>query len=123
LRLRRRPPHVSYYAKPRIGDRIRDGGALSERTILHHHRVLFEALKRAERLRIITRNPRADVDPPRPKEQRVAALDHKQLGCLLDAAHGTRLHAPILVAVTTGMRLGGWGCVGSMSILMVVCCV
>jgi integrase len=81
-------------------------GGLSEQTLLHHHRVLSEALKRAERLKLRQGNPCADVQAPRPIRAEVRVLDEAQTMQLLQAAAGSRLYAPILVTVTTGLRLG-----------------
>lgn len=95
------------YREKRAGGRA-DGrpGGLSERTLLHIHRVLSEALKRAVRLRLIPRNPCNDVDSPRPRRAVVEVLDEAQTVAVLDAARGSRIYAPALVAVTTGLRLG-----------------
>jgi integrase len=79
---------------------------LYERTLLHCHRVLHEAMKRAVSRKRIASNPCADVAAPKPKPSTVGVLDEKQTGKLLETAQGTRLHVPILVAVTTGLRLG-----------------
>ena len=57
-----RPPHIQdAYARL-----LEDG--LAPRTVLHHHRVLREALQQALRWQILTRNPADAVTPPRPKD-------------------------------------------------------
>ena len=79
---------------------------LSAQTIQHHHRILSEALKQAVRLRVIARNPAADVDPPRPVRREMNILDQEQTAKLLKAAEGSAIYIVILIAVTTGMRRG-----------------
>lgn len=97
----------SLYQEKRSSGRA-DGkaGGLSERTVLHIHRVLSESLKRAVRLKLLAHNPCLDVDAPKPVRKEVSALSEDQTGILLDAAKDTRLYALILAAVTTGLRLG-----------------
>jgi hypothetical protein len=58
---------------------------LSAHTIKHHHRILSQALKQAFRLRLIARNPAADVDPPRPLHREMKIIDQAQTGVLLKA--------------------------------------
>lgn len=85
----------------------RDGkGGLSAMTVLHHHRVLRCALQQALRWGLLARNPADAVEPPRPERKEMAALDEWGTAHLLDVARGTRLYLPVLLAVTTGMRLG-----------------
>lgn len=85
----------------------RDGkGGLSAQTVLHHHRVLREALQQAVRWQLLARNPADAVEPPRPQPKEMCALDEQQAARLLDAAKGSRLYAPVVLAVTTGMRRG-----------------
>ena len=43
---------------------------------------------------------------PRPERKEMQVLDEEQTARLLAAAEGTRMYAPVLVAVTTGMRRG-----------------
>lgn len=81
-------------------------GGLSERSLHHVHRVLGTAMKKAVRLRLISRNPCEDVDSPRPQRKEVAALSESDTGVLLEGAKGNPLYPLILVAVTTGLRLG-----------------
>ncbi len=96
---------ASYSQALQSGRRNHTGG-LSARTVLCHHRVLKNALKQAVRWRLLLRNPGDSVDPPRPREREMRALDEKQTAALLKAAQGTSLHLPILLAVGTGMRRG-----------------
>src|SRR5262249_51728525 len=56
--------HECYSAALRSG-RCDGKGGLSARTVLHHHRVLREALHQAVRWQLLARNPADAVDPPR----------------------------------------------------------
>jgi integrase len=85
----------------------KDGhGGLSARTVLHHHRVLREALQQAVRSLLLSRNPADAVQPPRSEREEVGTLDSKQASQLLALAKGTRLYLPILIALATGARRG-----------------
>jgi integrase len=85
----------------------RDGkGGLSALTVLHHHRVLRCALGHAVKWQLVTRNVAEAVTPPRPVRRELAVLDREGTRQLLQAAEGTRLYLPVLLAVTTGLRLG-----------------
>lgn len=96
----------TYYANARVSGRADGKGGLSEQTLLHHHRVLSKAMKRAVRLKLRAGNPCADIEAPKPIRKEVAVLNERQTMALLQAAAGSRLYAPVLVAVTTGLRLG-----------------
>ena len=86
----------------------RDGreGGLAPRTRLHIHRIFSSALKHAAELQLIVRNPAANVKPPRVKKTAVNVLTVEQSAVLLNAVRGTKLHWPVLLALTTGMRRG-----------------
>lgn len=96
------------YAKWQAPGSRRDGrsGALSARTVHHHHRVLSEALRQAVRCQMLTRNPCEAVDPPRPQRTEMRALDVPDVRCLLEAAKNEPLEALIHCAVSTGARIG-----------------
>jgi integrase len=81
-------------------------GGLSAQTVLHHHRVLREALNQAVRWQLMPRNPADAVDAPKRERKEMRALNEGETAWLLEAARGTRLYVPILVAVTTGVRRG-----------------
>jgi integrase len=85
----------------------RDGrGSLAPRTILHHHRVLREALNQAVRWRLLSINPANAVQPPRPPAREIAVPSDADVTALLQAAEGTRLYLPLLAAIGTGLRRG-----------------
>ena len=58
------------------------------------------------RWRVLTFNPADAVDPPRPDKHEMKVLDEEQTRALIEASRDTNLYVPILLAVTTGMRLG-----------------
>ena len=95
------------YARLRTEGR-KDGrpGGLSARTILHFHRILHKALDQAVKWRLVARNVCDAVEPPRPQQQESHVLDEEQTVRLLEAAKGTQLHLPILLACATGARRG-----------------
>jgi hypothetical protein len=65
-------------------------GSLSAQSILHHHRLLSEALKMAVRWQLLARNPCDAVEPPRVHAKEVTPIDETGTAWLLDAARGTR---------------------------------
>jgi integrase len=81
-------------------------GGLSPQTIIHHHRVLRQALAQAVKWGLIVRNVADSVDPPRRARPEIRALDESQLAKLLKHAEGTRLVAPIYFAIVSGVRRG-----------------
>jgi integrase len=83
----------------------RDKG-LSERTVLHLHRVMFTALRDAVRLQYIARNVAESVEPPRPRTRDVEPLAVPTIPLILEAVAGTDLEVPTLIALGTGMRRG-----------------
>ncbi len=84
----------------------KNGGALSPQTVLHHHRVLREALNQAVKWRLLVRNPADAVDAPKPQRKEMRAIDATKMAWLLGVVEGTRLYVPVLLALTTGMRRG-----------------
>lgn len=111
------PLHLeAYYAQARTHGR-RDGrGGLGPRTVLHHHRILREALGQAVRWRQLHHNPAEAVEPPRAPHAEAEPLAPEDLAALLAAVRGTRLYLPVLLALATGARRGEvlglvWECV------------
>ncbi len=101
------PLHVQdcYSEAQRQGRRDGNGG-LSARTVLHHHRILRQALKQAVKWRLIAFDPTDAVRAPTPKAKKPETLDEAQTAAILEGAEGTSLCLPILLAVTTGLRRG-----------------
>ena len=94
------------YTELRKSGRKKSEGGLSEQTVKHIHSTLNNALKRAVKWKLLTNNPCIDVDKPNPKKVEMQALDENETASLLRSVENTRLYAPILVAVTTGLRRG-----------------
>jgi integrase len=95
-----RPAHI----QEAYGRLLRDG--LAHRTVLHHHRMLREALKHAVQWQFITHNPADAVTPPRPPRTEMRALDPAGVHRRLDASADPQMSTIIGVAVMTGMREG-----------------
>lgn len=102
------PLHIQAHYSDSMNGGRKDGreGGLSAQTVLHHHRVLREALNRAVKWGLLARNVADAAEPPRPEKAEVKAIDEAQAMWLVEASEGTRLRIPILLAVTTGMRRG-----------------
>lgn len=79
---------------------------LSASSIRHTHRVLHEALSRAVKWGLISRNPADVVDPPRPTRYRATVWTPEQVVRFLSVAQASEPSYSIafLLAVTTGMR-------------------
>ena len=102
-----RPLHLQEYYTEMCerGSKIGRGG-LSKKTVLNHHVLLRNALNRAVEWMLIVSNPADRVKPPTPDRHEMNTIGDKDLGILLQAAEGTRLYIPILIAISTGMRRG-----------------
>ena len=82
----------------------RDG--LAARTVLHHHRVLKEALKHAVGWQLLEQNPAEAVRAPRPERPEMRSLNPGEVAQLLDACGDDDLRRLVFTAVSTGLRLG-----------------
>jgi len=103
-----RPLHIQrvYAEWLRPGE---DGQPRSARaTLRKRHFVLHRALRDAVRLQYIALSPADGVEVPRIAglKKPIRVLSQEQTALLLQRAQGTRLHLPILVAVTSGLRRG-----------------
>ncbi len=102
-----RPLHIQgYYGQALLNGRLRGKGGLAPQTVLHHHRLLKQALKQAVKWQLLARNPADAVDPPRPLHHEMSTLSEPETAALLKAAAGSPIRLPILLAVATGMRRG-----------------
>lgn len=104
-----RPAHIqAAYGRFLAAGGRRDGSAkgLSPRTVLHHHRLLHEALSYAVQWQLLASNPADAVAPPRPTATEMRALDSEEAERLLDVARETVLYPFVHVALRTGARLG-----------------
>jgi site-specific recombinase XerC len=70
----------NYYA------RLRQAG-LKEYTVLHHHRVLHQSLKRAVRNEILTRNPTSDVDLEKIRHYKATTYTAEMVVKMLECLH------------------------------------
>ncbi|MHB8703422.1 MAG: tyrosine-type recombinase/integrase [Candidatus Tyrphobacter sp.] len=100
-----RPAHLeSLYAK--IARKKWRDGTLSQRTVHHVHRLVFEVLSWAERLDLVARNMARRVTPPSPNPSAARALSSEEAATLLAATEGERWHPFFVFALSTGMRRG-----------------
>lgn len=79
---------------------------LSDRTLLHHHRVLSQALKWGVRQGYLGRNPCDLVDAPRARKTIMRNLTPPEVEAMLEKAQGSRYYPVIYTAVSTGLRQG-----------------
>lgn len=85
----------------------RRGGPLSPTTVRHVHRLLAVALKRAIRWQLLRRNPLEGVDPPSARPQPPDVLqDAGAVAGLLEAASGSWLSVPVVLAIGGGLCRG-----------------
>ena len=103
------PLHIQAHYTAAVKDGARkDGrkGGLSAQSVLHHHRILSEALRMAVRWQLLIRNPCDAVEPPAVRTRELPIIDEMQTAWLIEVSQGTRLYIPILLAVCTGLRRG-----------------
>lgn len=86
-------------------DKRRAAGA-APATVLHLHRAVYRCLRDAERWGDVARNVARLVDAPKVKRHEMRALSAEEARALLRAAEGSRLEALLVVALSTGARLG-----------------
>ena len=99
------PAHIQgYYARALREGRCDGKGGLAARTVVHHHRVLREALSHAVKWGLVGRNVADAVDPLRAVNKEMKALDSAGVLRLLGAARGTVYFPLINLATFTGMR-------------------
>ena len=100
------PSHLQHYYSEALEKGRLDGkeGGLSPRSVLHHHRVLSEALGHAVKWGLIGRNVAQTVDPPSPRRSEMAILDTAAIRKLLGAAQGAVYYPMIHLALYTGLR-------------------
>lgn len=100
-----RPQHIQeFYAHALEDGRVDGKGGLSARSVLHIHRILFQALNYAVRQGLLISNPAGFVDPPRAKKPKMKALIPQEVAVLLNVARDTRYYPIIYAAVNTGLR-------------------
>ena len=77
---------------------------VSAQTVIHHHRVLRQALTQAVRWDLILRNATDGVKPPKRERPRFKALTPADAKRLIDAARNTDYRVPIHLALASGLR-------------------
>jgi integrase len=82
------------------------GPGLAGGSVLNLHLVLAQAFGQAVRWQLLSSNPAAGAQPPRPRRQPREVVDPELLRRLLGAVSGTRLELPAAIAASTGMRRG-----------------
>lgn len=101
------PRNIQKYYAGALESGRRDGkGGLSSRTVHHHHRILYEALRHAVKHGILIGNPAMAVDPPRPENKEIAWLGPGDVRLFLDSANQGLYYPAFYTAVYTGMRRG-----------------
>ena len=98
------PQHIQQYYARALSEPGSDGKELSARTVLHFHRVLFQALNYAVRQGLLIRNPAQFVDPPRARKPKMTTLMPEEVARLLSVAGDTPYYSIISTAVKTGLR-------------------
>ena len=98
------PQHIQQYYAHAVSEPGSDGKGLSARSVLHIHRVLFQALNYAVRQGLLIRNPAQLVDPPRAKKPKMKTLMPQEVSVLFNVAQDTRYYPVIYTAVKTGLR-------------------
>ena len=81
---------------------------LSERTILHHHRLIHTILESAVQWLYIVNNPASRVKAPKVQKTSATVYDQEQTSALLEAMTNEpfKYQVIILLAIATGMRQG-----------------
>lgn len=87
-------------------DRKQRDAHLSSTTVRYILLILRNALNKAVRWGLITRNVASLVDPPRVAHRDVRVLSPEETRKLLDAGKGEAIEGLLVVAVSTGLRLG-----------------
>ena len=79
---------------------------LAAQTVVHHHRMLRQALDHAMRWGLLAANPTDAVSTPLVERREMRTLSARDVALLEEAAGDTEFRRLIHVAVTTGLRLG-----------------
>lgn len=96
----------AYYAETLANGRLDGKGGLAPRTVHHYHRLLCKALNHAVKKRRLAYNPATLADAPTVQHEEMRALTTDETANLLLTAQGSRLYAPVLTLVTSGLRRG-----------------
>jgi integrase len=95
-----RPTHISkYYAEKRAA-------GMSDSAIHYHYRTLHSALAWAVQMQLVGQNAAERAKPPRAKPPEMQTISPAHMLGVLEAARGTDLELPVLLAISTGARRG-----------------
>jgi integrase len=97
---------AEFYTYALTNGRKRKDGGLSQRTVLHFHRLLREALQQAVIWQLRPTNPADAVEPPRPVDVEMQAVDEDRGAWLIQTVIGTRFYVPVVYGLCTGLRRG-----------------
>jgi integrase len=95
-----------YFARAAADGRKDGPGGLAQKTLLGHYRILHKALNMAVKWQVVSRNIADSIDPPRAERKEMSAACEEESAAIIRAAEGTRMFAPVLLALCTGMRIG-----------------
>lgn len=103
-----KPLHIQNMYTSLLKEGRKDGkpGGLSSTTVRHIHALLHCILKAAVKLQIIRHNPADAAEAPRMKCAEPVVFTGEQVAKMLTEARNTPHYAPLLLAITTGMRRG-----------------
>lgn len=87
-----------------VNDMIDEG--LSPKNIRDTYNNVNAAMKKAVKLRIISRNPCDAVELPKLKKYRAKVYNAETIRELLDVANGTDMYLPVFLLVMVGLRRG-----------------
>jgi len=100
-----KPEHLQHYYSEKLAKGRCDGkGALSPRTVRHHHVTLHDALESAVKWGLLSRNVADAVDPPRYQRPQWQTLSEFDISTFLEAAKKTPYYVIFYQALFTGMR-------------------
>lgn len=100
-----KPEHIQRYYTEKLASGRCDGkGTLSPRTVRHHHVTLHNALEKAVKWGLLSRNPADAVNSPRCHRPEWNILNKDDIHTVLEAAKKTPYYALFYVAIFTGMR-------------------
>jgi len=107
-----KPNHlIQFYnnlQEPGVRKDGKENKGLSERTILHYHRLIHTVLETAVQWQYIAANPASRVKPPKVPKRQMPAYDEVQVAAMLSALTNEPFQYQVIVwlALATGMRQG-----------------
>lgn len=77
---------------------------VSANTVIHYHAIIHKALKYAMKTDLIPSNPADKVERPKKERFKASFYDADEINQLFQAAKGTRLELPVMLAAFYGLR-------------------